>query len=98
MAVKDSKPRKLSRKAMIGLLLLLCSFFMGALLRNSVQITNAASPRGFGGVCDTYISWLCIPTEYFSIPLGESIWLVLNATSLLSSSALFIAGVILVRE
>ena len=83
---------------MIGLLLLLCSFFLGALLRNSAQIANTPTVRGFRGVCDTYITWLCIPTYFFSIPLGSSIWLVVNVTSFISSAILFIAGVILVRE
>ena len=83
---------------MLGLLLLLCSFFLGALLRNSAQISSSPSPRGFSGACDTYISWLCIPTYYFTIHIGASIWLVLNATSLLSSTILFVSGVILVRE
>lgn len=91
-----SKPRKFSKKAVIGVLLLVCSFLVGALLRNSAQITN--SRRGFGGTCDTRITWLCIPTYYFSIPIGTSLWLELNTTSLLSSAIFFVVGIVLVRE
>ena len=95
---EKSKPRKFGRKAIIGVLLLLCSFFMGALLRNSAQITSVQNARGLGWVCDTRISWLCIPTYEFSIPIGASLWLMLNATSLLSSAILFVSGVVLLRE
>ena len=95
-ATAKPKQRKFGRKAILGLLLLICSFFMGALLRNSAELTSAQT-RGLN-VCDTRISWLCIPTYYFSIPIGTSLWLVLNTTSLLSSAILFTSGVILVRE
>ncbi len=90
--------KKFSRKAVIGLLLLVCSFCLGVLLRNSAQITDEQHPRGFSGVCDTYITWLCIPTYYVSIPLTGSIDLVVNMTSFLASTILFISGVIMVRE
>ena len=96
-ATAKPKQRKFGRKAILGLLLLICSFFMGALLRNSAELTTAQNSRGFNS-CDTRISWLCIPTYYFSIPIGASLWLVLNTTSLLSSIILFTSGVILVRE
>ncbi len=80
------------------MLLLICSFFMGALLRNSAEITNVQNSRAFSNICDTRITWLCIPTYYISIPIGASLWLVLNTTSMLSSAILFASGVILVRE
>jgi hypothetical protein len=92
-----ARPRKFGKRAIIGLLLLLCSFFMGALLRNSAELTNTLNSRGFN-ICDTRISWLCIPTYYLPIPLEPSLWLVLNATSLLSSAILFVSGVVLLRE
>ena len=95
---EKAKPRKFGKKAIIGVLLLMCSFFMGALLRNSAEITSTQNSRAFSNVCDTRISWLCIPTFYISIPIEASLWLVLNATSLLSSIILFVSGVILLRE
>lgn len=98
MAEGKPEDKKFSKKAIIGLLLLICSFCLGVLLRNSAQVTDEPHIRGFSGDCDTYITWLCIPTYYFSIPLDGSIYLVVNATSFLSSLVLFIAGVILLRE
>jgi hypothetical protein len=84
------------RTAIIGLILLIISFTLGAILRKSVNITNEAIRRL--ATCDTYISWLCIPTAYFSIPVGEFGWLVINVTSLLVSVILFILGVLLLKK
>jgi hypothetical protein len=83
-------------KAVIGVILLIASFIMGIILRNSAYITNVATRRF--STCDTYISWLCIPTEYIHIPLGVSVWLVINLTSFLVSVILFILGVLLLRS
>ena len=83
--------------AVVGLVLLLASFIMGALLRNSAYITN--DPRGrFLTACDTYLKGFCIPTAYFSIPLGPIGLLVINITSTLVSATLFVLGVLLVRR
>jgi hypothetical protein len=88
---------RFDRAAILGLALLLASFFMGALLRNSAYITN--DPRGrFLTACDTYLKGLCIPAAYFSIPLGPLGLLVINVTSVLVSATLFILGVLLVRR
>jgi hypothetical protein len=84
------------RTAIIGLILLLTSFVMGALLRNSAYITDTSTRRF--PTCDTYIRGFCIPTENFSIPLGAFGWLVINITSFLVSAILFILGVVLVRK
>ena len=73
------------------------SFFMGALLRNSAFITNDPRAR-FLAVCDTYMKGLCIPTAYFSIPLGPFGLLVINVTSAMVSAIFFVLGVVLVRK
>jgi uncharacterized membrane-anchored protein YitT (DUF2179 family) len=88
--------RKFDKTAIIGLILLITSFVMGALLRNSAYITDG-SLRRFPA-CDTYIRGFCIPTAYFSIPLGMFGWLVINVTSFLVSAVLFVLGVVLVRK
>ena len=84
------------KAAIVGLILLLASFSLGALTRNSIYITNEATFRF--SYCDTYISWLCIPTRYVTLPLGALGSLVINLTSFLSSAVLFILGIILVRN
>jgi hypothetical protein len=84
------------RTAAIGLLLLLISFSFGLLTRNSAYITNEATTRF--PACDSYISWLCIPTKYVAISLGPLGSLVLNLTSFLSTATLFILGILLVRN
>ena len=87
------------RTAMIGLALLIASFLLGALTRNSAYITNESLRRL--PFCDSYITWLCIPTAYVSIPLGvfdRATFLVINITSFLSSIILFVLGVVLVRK
>ena len=85
------------RTALVGLVLLVTSFFISALLRNSAYITN--DPRGrFLTACDTYMKGLCIPTAYFSIPLGPLALLVINITSALVSATFFVLGVLLVRK
>lgn len=84
------------RTAMVGLILLLTSFVMGALLRNSAYITNTSTRRF--STCDTYIRGFCIPTENFPIPIGEFGWLVINITSFSVSAILFVLGIILVRK
>jgi len=87
----------LDRTALVGLVLLVTSFFIGALLRNSAYITNDPRAR-FLATCDTYVKGLCIPTGYFSIPLGPLGLLVINLTSTLVSATFFILGVVLVRK
>lgn len=84
------------RTAIIGLILLITSFTLGAILRKSINITNGAIRRL--ATRDTYINWLCIPAAYFSIPIGQFGWLVVNLTFLLVSVILFILGVMLVRK
>ena len=95
---RKTEGKKWNKKAIIGLLLLLLSFLMGALLKNSAQITSGSSPRGFSGYCDTYITGFCIPTYYLDLQLAASLWLVINITSFLTSIVLFVSGVILVRQ
>ena len=87
----------LDRTALVGLVLLMASFFMGALLRNSAYITNDPRAR-FLATCDTYVKGLCVPTAYFSIPLGPIGLLVINVTSTLVSATFFVLGVVLVRK
>lgn len=89
------KSLKFDRTAAIGLLLLIISFTMGALLRKSATITTQYLRQA---TCDTYVRGLCIPTAYFSMPLGGFGWLVINLTSFLVSVALFVLGVVLVRK
>jgi len=86
-----------NRTAFVGLVLLVASFLMGALLRNSAYITNDPRVR-FLTACDTYLRGLCIPTAYFSIPLGPLGMFVINITSFLVSAAFFVLGVVLVRK
>ena len=81
---------------MIGLLLLLLSFSLGLLTRNSAYITNTA-PTKFPS-CDNYGTWLCIPTLYVTIPLFFPFSLILNLTSFISSAVLFVLGILLVRS
>lgn len=90
------KIESLDKKAIVGLILLIASYIMGIILRNSAYITNTSIRRL--ATCDTYISWLCVPTVYFSIPLGALGWLVINLTSFLVSVTLFILGVLLLRS
>jgi hypothetical protein len=84
------------KTAIIGLLLLLGSFALGIITRNSAYLTNEPTRRL--PFCDSYISWLCIPTTYVTIPLGPLGSLVINMTSFLSTAVLFILGVVLVRN
>ncbi|MGP8124608.1 MAG: hypothetical protein ACLQEQ_01920 [Nitrososphaerales archaeon] len=85
------------RTALVGLAFLVASFFVGALLRNSAYLTN--DPRGrFLTACDTYLRGFCIPTAYFSIPMGPLGLLVINITSSLVSATFFVLGVVLVRK
>ena len=86
-----------NRTSFLGLVTLVTSFFMGALLRKSATLTNEPTRRFFA-TCDTYVKGLCIPTAYFSIPMGPLGQLVVNFTSALVSVLLFIMGVILVRK
>lgn len=88
---------KFDRTAMIGLVLLLCSFLVGIVTRNSAFITNETLAAANFPACDSFISWLCIPTAYLIIPLGFAS-LVINLTSFLSTAVLVILGIILVRK
>jgi hypothetical protein len=100
MDLKRSIKRTLAldRTAFVGLVLLMSSSAMGALLRNSAQITDISVGRIFHGTCDTYVRGLCIPTTYLSIPLGPIGFLVINATSFLVSVTFFVLGVVLIRK
>jgi hypothetical protein len=100
VALKKSVGRVLTfdRTAVVGLVLLMSSSVMGALLRNSAQITDGSVGRIFHGTCDTYVRGLCIPTAYLSIPLGPIGFLVINATSFLVSATFFVPGVVLIRK
>lgn len=84
------------RTAVLGVVLLLTSFLMGALLRNSAYLTNGH--LRFRTDCDTYMKGLCIPTAYLPIPLGPVGSLVINITSFSVSAFLFVLGVLLVRK
>jgi hypothetical protein len=84
------------KTAAIGLILLLFSFSLGLLTRNSAYITNTSVARF--PACDSYLTWLCIPTKYVAIPLGSLGSLVLNLTSFISTAILFILGIVLVRN
>lgn len=88
---------RFDRTSIIGLAFLLASFFMGALLRNSAYITNDPGGRLLTA-CDTYLRGFCIPTAYFSFPLGPLGLLVINITSTLVSATFFILGVLFVRK
>jgi len=85
------------KTAIVGLVLLVASSVMGALLRNAAYITNDGTRR-YLAVCDTYLRGLCIPTTYLSIPLGLVGSLVINVTSFLVSATFFVLGVLLVRK
>jgi len=86
------------RTAAVGLALLMTSSVMGALLRNSAQIASDPIARVFHTTCDTYVKGLCIPTAYFSVPLGPLGSLVVNMTSFTVSALFFVLGVVLVRK
>ena len=88
--------RGFDRTAAVGLFLLLVSFSLGLLTRNSAYITNESTMRF--PACDSYLSWLCIPTKYVAIPLGPFGSLVLNLTSFISTAVLFVMGIVLVRN
>lgn len=88
--------RKLDRRAMVGLILLVAAFLMGAVLNKPTRLTSAA-PQSFPA-CDDSISVVCIPTAYVTISLGFLGNFILNVTSAVVSATLFILGVILVRE
>jgi len=92
------KTLALKKSNVVGLVLLLTSSFMGALLRNSAQITSDPRSRIFRAACDTYVRGLCIPTAYFSIPFGPLGVVVVNITSFLVSAAFFVLGVVLIRK
>lgn len=98
--VKKSVRKALTfdRTAAVGLGLLMTSSIMGALLRNAAQITNGPIGRVFHTTCDTYVKGLCIPTTYFSIPIGPLGSLVINVTSFLVTALFFVLGVVLVRR
>jgi hypothetical protein len=83
------------RTAFAGLVLLGASSLSGALLRNAAYLTNYSAGRAHPA-CDTYPAGLCIPTAYFSIPLGQLGSLVINSTSFLVSASLFVLGVLFV--
>lgn len=87
--------RKLDRKAIIGLVLLVSAFLMGAILNKPTHLTDRT---GYFPVCDDSISYLCIPTAYITISLGFLGNFIINVTSAAVSATLFILGVILVRE
>lgn len=87
---------KFDRTAIIGLILLIAAFTLGLITRNSAYITNQSLRRLPS--CDSYITWLCIPTVYIPIPLGVFGWLVINVTSALLTVVLFIFGVLLLRK
>ena len=87
-----------NRTNAVGLTLLLASSFMGALLRNSAQITNDPLSRVFRTTCDTYVRGLCIPTAYFSVPFGPLGSLVVNITSFAVGAMFFVLGVLLIRK
>ena len=84
------------RTAIAGLVILILSFALGIITRNSAYITD--QPVRVLPLCDTYISWLCIPTAYVTVPLGPLGLLVVNLTSSLSTIVLFVLGVVLVRK
>ena len=92
------KALSFNRTNSMGLVLLLASSFMGALLRNSAQITNDPVSRVFRTACDTYVRGLCIPTTYLSLPFGPLGALVINVTSFVVSATFFILGVLLIRK
>jgi hypothetical protein len=87
-----------NRTNVVGLVLLLASSFMGALLRNSAQITNDPIHQVFRSTCDTYVKGLCIPTAYFSIPFGSLGSIVVNVTSFAVGATFFVLGVLLIRK
>ncbi len=98
MSIVPKRWRRLDKRAMLGLALLLVSFCMGALLRNTAQFVNGH--RFYEAACDDYITGVCIPTAYiqFPIPFLPGTILDLNVTSFAASASLFVIGVILVRE
>ena len=98
--LKESVKKTLTfnRTNAVGLSLLLASSFMGALLRNSAQITNDPTSRMFRATCDTFVRGLCIPTAYFSIPFGPLGSLMVNMTSFAVSATFFVLGVVLIRK
>lgn len=87
---------KFDKTAILGLVFLMASYVMGALLRNSAYITNTT--LRFRTDCDTYLKGFCIPTAYFSLPLGPVGSLVINFTSFSVSVLFFVLGVVLVRK
>lgn len=91
-----NKGRRFDKQSIIGLILLIISFSMGALLRNSTYLVNGERIRLV--TCDDYIASVCIPTAYLSITLPMLGDFIINVTSFSISLVLFVAGVILVRR
>ena len=90
-----NKIGRFDRKTVIGLILLLSPYVVGALTRQSASITDHLQKKY--PTCDTFIHGLCIPTFYLPIPFGVG-YLVINLTSFLLSASLFLAGFFLVKK
>jgi len=91
----SKKIGRFDRKTIVGLVLLLSPYVVGALTRQSATITDHLQKRY--PTCDTFIHGFCIPTIYIPIPFGIG-YVVINLTSFLLSASLFLAGFFLVKK
>ncbi len=91
-----NKIGKFDRKSILGLVLLLSPYVIGALTRQSTSITNVLQKRY--PTCDTFIHGFCIPTLYVPISILGLGYLVINLTSFLLSATLFLIGFFLVKK
>lgn len=87
---------KFDRRSILGLVLLLSPYVIGALTRQSTSISNVLQKHY--PTCDTFIHGFCIPTLYVPISLLGVGYLVINLTSFLLSATLFLAGFFLVKK
>ncbi|MGI0045998.1 MAG: hypothetical protein ACREBB_02255 [Nitrosotalea sp.] len=91
-----NKLGKFDRRSIIGFVLLLTPYIIGAVTHQSTSITNVLQKRY--PTCDSFIHGFCIPTTYVPIPLAGIGYLVLNLTSFLLSASRFLIGFFLVKK
>ncbi|MGI0046828.1 MAG: hypothetical protein ACREBB_06540 [Nitrosotalea sp.] len=91
-----NKIGKFDRRSILGLVLLLSPYIIGAVTRQSTSVTNVLQKHY--PTCDSFIHGLCIPTMYVPIPLVGIGYLVINMTSFLLSASLFLIGFFLVKK
>jgi len=75
------------RRAVAGLVIGVSSV-SGTLLRDAATMASRAIQQS-RAACGTYLTGLCMPIAFLSVPLGPVGSLVINSTSFLISASLF---------